>query len=132
MTFDREFRVIGVYEDFRLDVFPTHVAPIVAEWSAQGYRRWSYRIERPYRLRCVAPMGEFHLSPEKLFPVVTFHLCAPQRLQEKSQVIALSKQHVLVEHRRRVIIARLLLAVAPKLASGGFVWRTFRTILNAL
>lgn len=127
----RELYVIGVYEDFRLDVFPTHAVPIVAERSEHGFRRWSYVIDRPYRLRAVAPMGEFRPSLRALFPVVTFHLCTPQRLHEKSQCIVLSTDHVLVEHRRMAIVARLLIAILIAPPSLGFVHRALRTIRNA-
>jgi hypothetical protein len=126
-----ELYVVGVYEDFNLDVFPTHALPIVAERSGHGFRRWSYVIERPYRLRAVAPIGEFRHTPALLFPVVTFHLCPPQRLLERSQVIALSKKHVLVEHGRLRIVLRLLLAILANLGNRDFVHRACRTIRNA-
>lgn len=127
-----DYYVVGVYEDFRLDVFPTHAAPIVVERGPAGYRRWRYRIETPYRIRLLAPVGEFRRSPAELFPVMTYRLCAPRRFSETCQVVALSEDEILVERSRVVMLCKILIAAATRMRGREFFSRVCTTMWNAL
>lgn len=131
MTLEEGYYVVGVYEDFRRDAFPTNVLPIVAHYGPDGYQRWNYRIDVPYRLRLLEPVGTRRNSAEQLFPVFTYRLCVPQRFSETCEVIALSAHEVLVTRSRLALIAGLACAAIRHLHDPVYVVRAWTTIRNA-
>jgi hypothetical protein len=125
------YYVVGVFEDFRLDVFPTHVPPIVAQYGAEGYRRWNYQITAPYEIQLLEPVGEYRSAPEKLFPVFTYRACEPKKFSTTCQVIALSPTDIVVETSRVRIVATLLLAAIRNVRNRRYRARAWRTMVNA-
>jgi hypothetical protein len=125
------FFVIGVYEDYKINVFPTHVSPIIAECSEKGYRRWHYRIDKPYCIKPVEAIGDFESTPEKLFPLVTYHLCMPKKLHFNSQIIATSERELIVEKNKVVIFIKILKSILYNNRNPMYRKRAWRTILNS-
>lgn len=109
------FYVVGAYEDYKLDIFPSHVSPIIAEYYMGQYRRWAYRIETPYKIVPTHAVGVFHDSIHKMFPLLTYSLVAPVTLRQDSQVIAISKDKLIVEHNNYVLCCRILIEAIKKL-----------------
>jgi len=71
------FVIVGAYECADLEALPSHVSPIVAEATTEGFRRWRYRIVKPYRLTLEGPIGPFRQIVDDLFPVRSYWSIAP-------------------------------------------------------
>jgi hypothetical protein len=127
----KDFYIIGVYEDFKLDVFPTHVAPIMVEHDYfLGYRRWKYKIEKPYQIKFIEPVGKYNQSPESLFPVLTYQLCEPRKISSSSQVIAISKNQVLIESNSFILLIKLLVYFIKNCYKPSYFIRFWKTVKN--
>ncbi|HEQ1857593.1 TPA: hypothetical protein VEO38_001113 [Providencia alcalifaciens] len=126
------FYVVGAYEDYKLDIFPSHVSPIIAEFYMGQYRRWAYRIENPYRIVPTHPVGIFHDSIQKMFPLLTYSLVTPVILRQSSQVIAISKDKLIVEHKSYVLCCSLLIEAIKSIKKPRFIYRSLISIKNSL
>lgn len=126
------FYVVGVYEDYKLDVFPSHVSPIIAEFYMGKYRRWAYRIENPYKIVPTHAIGIFHDSIHKMFPILTYSLVTPVILRQDSQVIAISKNKLIVEHNSYVLCSRILIEAIKRIKNPRFTYRSLISIKNIL
>ncbi|MDK1709660.1 hypothetical protein QOM18_15225 [Serratia marcescens] len=126
------FYVVGAYEDYKLDIFPSHVSPIIAEYYMGQYRRWAYRIETPYKIVPTHAVGVFHDSIHKMFPLLTYSLVAPVTLRQDSQVIAISKDKLIVEHNSYVLCCRILIEAIKKIKNPRFTYRSLISIRNSL
>lgn len=126
------FYVVGAYEDYKLDVFPSHVSPIIAEFHMGQYRRWAYRIEIPYKIVPTHAVGVFHDSIHKIFPFLTYSLVAPVILREDSQVIAISKEKLIVEHDSYVLCCGILIEAIKRIKNPRYAYRSLISIKNSL
>ncbi|WP_349886041.1 hypothetical protein [Pantoea ananatis] len=126
------FYVVGAYEDYKLDIFPSHVSPIIAEFHMGMYRRWAYRIENPYKIVPTHAVGVFHESIYKMFPLLTYSLVTPVILRPDSQVIAVSKNKLMVEHNSYVLCCRVLIEAIKRIKNPRFTYRSLLSIKNSL
>ena len=126
------FYVVGAYEDYKLDVFPSHVSPIIAEFHMGQYRRWAYRIEIPYKIVPTHAVGTFHDSIHEMFPLLTYSLVAPVILRQASQVIAVSKDKLIVEHDNYVLCCRILIEAIKRIKNPRYTYRSLISIKNSL
>lgn len=126
------YYIVGAFEDLSFDAFPTHATPIVVERAPNGYRRWSYVIERPYQIRLAEPQGDFRESLNDLFPTKTYHTFAPRRWSAGSQLVILTREHVVVTSSRTNLLLRLAVAVLRRPWSTGYFRRALLTARNAL
>lgn len=124
------FYVIGVYEDFKLDIFPTHTSPIIAERINGEYRRWAYRIESPYKITLTHSIGGFYKTPTSMFPYLTYNLSKPVQIRHNSQIIAISKYALLVEHNKTIICLKIIKSVLKNIKNPIFIHRSYMTIKN--
>ncbi|MBS4432432.1 hypothetical protein E2566_07870 [Pectobacterium punjabense] len=126
------FYVVGAYEDYKFDVFPSHISPIIAEFHMGQYRRWAYRIETPYKITPTHAVGVFYDSIQKMFPYLTYSLVTPVELRQDSQVIAISKDRLIVEHRNYVLCIRIFIEAIKNMRNPWFIYRSFLSIKNSL
>ena len=126
------FYVVGSYEDFKLDIFPSHTSPIIAEQLDGQYRRWAYRIESPYRIVPTHSVGKFYRSPQEMFPYMTYTLSNPVLLRNNSQVVAISKDKLLVEHRTPHLCRKIVFEILKNILNYGYVYRSLLSIKNAI
>jgi hypothetical protein len=124
------FYVVGVYEDFQIDVFPTHVSPIIAELNGAQYRRWVYKIERPYRIAISHPVGAYFDSLESMFPYMTYQLNEPIKISDKCQVIAISDRKLLVNKDKMKLVFSILAILFKRELSFKSIFRSVQTIKN--
>lgn len=126
------FYVVGAYEDYKLDVFPSHVSPIIAEFYMGQYRRWAYRIEVPYKIVPTHAVGTFHDSIQKMFPFLTYTLIEPVMLRQDSQVLAISEKKLMVEHDNYVLCRKLLIEAIKRITNPRYTYRSLISIKNCL
>lgn len=126
------FYVVGVYEDFKLDIFPTHTSPIIAECINGEYRRWAYRIESPYKIVPTHSVGGFYKTPESMFPYLTYNLNTPTKLRHDSQIIAVSKDILIVENKKIVLCLKIIMAALKNIKNRNFSYRSYTTFKNIL
>lgn len=126
------FYVVGAYEDYKLDIFPSHVSPIIAEFYMGQYRRWAYRIEIPYKIVPTHAVGVFHDSIDKMFPLLTYSLVTPVLLRQDSQVIAISKEKLIVERNSYVLCCIIFLEAIKRIKNPRFIYRSIISIKNSL
>lgn len=126
------FFVVGAYEDFRINVFPSHISPIVAELHMGQYRRWAYRIDVPYKIIPTHAVGRFYSSIDEMFPYMTYSITSPVLLREDSQVVAISKNKLLVEHRDFIMCCKIFIEAIKNFKSIGYVYRSYISIRNCL
>ncbi len=127
-----DFYIIGLYEDMKDDIYPSHFTPIIAEKKTGLYRRWNYTIKKPYRIELCCAMGAFKETPEKLFPVKTLHYLHPVKLNCRTQVVALSRDKILVSDRKSKLIIQVLGSILTKKPKLGYYNRVIRTIRNII
>jgi len=127
-----KFYVVGAYEDFKLNIFPSHISPIIAEYHMGMYRRWAYKIDIPYKITPTHAVGRFYESPQQMFPYMTYSIITPITLREYSQVIAVSKNKLLVEHSSFKIFRKLLIEAIKNIQDFGFLQRSYITMKNTL
>lgn len=126
------FYIVGAYEDFKIDIFPSHISPIIAEHDGGRYRRWTYNIESPYKIIPTHPVGNFYDTTQEMFPYMTYSLFSPVELKEDSQVIAISKNKVIAGSNRFFLCARISIAAVKNIKDLGFLQRSFLSIKNCL
>ncbi|CAI8975513.1 conserved hypothetical protein [Pseudomonas sp. IT-P100] len=126
------FYIVGVYEDFKLDIFPTHASPIIAERINGEYRRWAYRIEFPYKITPTHSVGGFYKTPTSMFPYLTYNLNNPTQLKYNSQIVAISKNTILVESNKTVLCLKIMRAALINIKTPRFIYRSYTTIKNVL
>jgi len=126
------FFVVGAYEDFKLNVFPSHISPIIAEFHMGQYRRWAYRIEMPYKIIPTHAVGGFYSSTQQMFPYMTYSLVSPILLRDDSQIIAISKDKLLVEHSNAVLCRKIFFEALRNIKNIGFLYRSYLSIKNSL
>ncbi|MFH4157084.1 hypothetical protein [Acinetobacter bereziniae] len=127
-----KFYVVGAYEDFKLNIFPSHISPIIAEFHLGQYRRWAYKIEVPYKIIPTHAVGAFYDTPQQMFPYMTYSLILPKPLTQDSQIIAISKDKLLVENNRYFICQNILLEALRNIKKPAFLYRSLVSIKNAL
>ena len=127
-----KFYVVGAYEDFKLNIFPSHISPIIAEFHLGQYRRWAYKIEVPYKIIPTHAVGDFYDTPQQMFPYMTYSLILPKPLTQDSQIIAISKDKLLVENNRYFICQNILLEALRNIKKPAFLYRSLLSIKNAL
>lgn len=126
------FYVVGAYEDFKLNIFPSHISPIIAEFHMGKYRRWAYRIEVPYKITPTHAVGKFHDTPQQMFPFMTYNLVSPIILRPDSQIIAISTNKLLVEHNHFILCQKVFIEALKNIKKPRFVYRSFLSIKNSL
>ncbi|WP_029686585.1 hypothetical protein [Tatumella saanichensis] len=126
------FYVVGAYEDYKLDIFPSHVSPIIAEFNMGQYRRWAYRIENPYKIVPSHAVGVFHDSIDKMFPFLTYNLVAPVMLRQDSQIIAISKDKLIVECNVYLLCCKIFIEAIKRIENPKFLYRSLISIKNCL
>lgn len=126
------FYIVGAYEDYKLDIFPSHISPIIAEFHMGKYRRWAYRIEMPYKIVPTYSVGTFHDSIHKMFPLLTYSLVAPVILRQDSQVVAISKDKLIVEHNTYILSRRILIEAIKNIKNPRYIFRSLISIKNGL
>ncbi|WP_188008052.1 hypothetical protein [Photobacterium damselae] len=127
-----DFYIIGLYEDMKGDIYPSHFTPIIAEKKLNLYRRWTYSIKKPYRIELCSAMGSFKETPEDLFPVKTLHYLNPIKLNCKTQVVALNCDRILISDSKSKLIIQVLGAVLTKKPELGYLIRVMKTIKNII
>ncbi|NMY33030.1 hypothetical protein HBR94_16145 [Pseudomonas sp. WS 5412] len=128
----KNFYIVGFYEDFKLNVFPTHASPIIAEQQNGQFRRWAYRIEKPYKIIPTHSVGQFYDSPNLMFAYITYTLSTPTPLQQHSQIVAISRDKILVEHRKFHLCCKIVTEALKNFHNFGFVYRAYLSIKNAI
>lgn len=126
------FYVVGSYEDFKLNIFPSHTSPIIAEQLNGQYRRWAYRIESPYKIVPTHSVGKFYSTPQEMFPYMTYALSTPISLRQNSQIVAISKDKLLVEHHTHHLCCKIFIEALKNILNYGFVYRSLLSIKNAI
>ncbi|MFI8126435.1 hypothetical protein [Acinetobacter sp. ABJ-A23_2] len=127
-----KFYVVGAYEDFKLNIFPSHISPIIAEHHMGKYRRWAYKIEIPYKITPTHAVGQFYDTPQQMFPFMTYNLVSPIILRSDSQIIAISKDKILVEHNHFILCQQICIEALKNITQPKFLYRSFLTIKNSL
>lgn len=128
----KSFYIVGFYEDFKLDIFPTHTSPIIAERRDGKYRRWAYQIEKPYKITPTHPVGDFYDSPRQMFAYITCSLSPPTPLMPHSQIVAVSRERLLIEHRKFYLGIKIAIEALKNIYSLGFLYRSYLSIKNAI
>lgn len=128
----KDFFVVGFYEDFKLDALPSHVSPIIAECQNGLYRRWAYRIEKPYKITPTHAVGEFYSTPRAMFAYITYTLSQPTPLKQNSQVVAISRNKILIEHNKLRLGLKITAEALKHINDMGFLCRSFLSLKNAL
>lgn len=126
------FYVVGAYEDFKLNIFPSHISPIIAEFYRGKYRRWAYKIEMPYKITPTHAVGEFCNSIQEMFPYMTYSLVSPVILRRDSQIVAISENTLLVEHNNIKLCRKILFEALKHIKDVGFLYRSYVSIRNSL
>lgn len=126
------YYIIGLYEEMKDDIYPSHFTPIIAEKKSSSFRRWSYTIEKPYKIKLSGAVGLFKDSHEELFPVKTLHYIDPIRLNCKTQVVALGRDKILVSDSRSKLILQVILSVLTRRPGLGYLERAIKTIKNII
>lgn len=129
---ERNIYVVGAYEDFRCDVFPTHVSPIIAERVNGQFRRWIYSIESPYKITLEHPAGNYFASPKLMFPYLTYQTHDPVSFLPKCQIIALSSNTLLISQNKIYLIVRVAMKALNPKSGLPFFWRSLITIKNIM
>jgi hypothetical protein len=94
---DSNLLIIGIYESARVNYYPTHASPILAENCDGGYRRWNYQIQRPYKIIPIAPLRDHKKTIPELFPHPTFIQISPREFRPKSQCILLNPDVIIID-----------------------------------
>lgn len=128
---NQNFFLVGVYEDFEHVIFPTHVSPIIVELASKGYRRWNYRVCKPFRIELETPIGTYKSSIDSLFPKPSYQLVPLKNIKSKSQVIAISKEKVIVEQSHVVIALKLITYLIINFKDKGYIERAWLTLKNS-
>jgi hypothetical protein len=132
MWHKNDFYIIGIYEEMKDDIYPSHFTPIIAEKNLNLYRRWTYTIKKPYKIELCSAMGSFKETPEKLFPVKTLHYVYPIKLNCKTQIVALSRDKILTSDSKSKLILQVLASVLTKKPELGYLIRAIKTIKNII
>lgn len=127
-----KFYVVGAYEDFKINIFPSHISPIIAEFKMGKYRRWAYKIEVPYKIVPTHPVGQFYDTPLLMFPFMTYNLVTPIILRSDSQIIAISKDKIIVENNQLILCKKILIEALKNIKKPNFLYRSFLSIKNSL
>ncbi|WP_333918305.1 hypothetical protein [Vibrio crassostreae] len=127
-----DYYIIGLYEEMRDDIYPSHFTPIIAEKKLNLYRRWTYTIQKPYKIELCSAMGSFKETPEKLFPIQTLHYIYPVKLNCKTQVVALSRDKILTSDSKSKLILQVLMSVLARKPELGYLIRSIKTIHNII
>lgn len=126
-----EYYMVGLYEEMRENIFPSHFNPIIAEKKGGLFRRWSYSIHFPYKLKLGNPIGEFK-NHEELFPVKTLHYVDPIKISSKTQVIGLSKERILISESRSKLVFFIVISMVKPKVDFSYLRRAVRTIKNII
>lgn len=125
------FYVVGAYEDFKLNIFPSHISPIVAERHMGQYRRWAYKIEAPYKIIPTHAVGRFYSTPQEMFPYMTYSLISPVLLRQDSQIVAISKDKLLVESSSFKLCRKIFVEAVKNIKEPGFLYRSLLSMKNS-
>lgn len=132
MWHESKYYVIGVYEDLEDHIYPSHFNPIIAEKRGGLYRRWNYLIKLPYQIQLDSPVGTFKENHEELFPVKTLHYITPVELCSKTQVVALSRDRIVVSKNKTELILQIIKSAMTKKTDIRYLYRSVRTIRNII
>lgn len=115
--------VIGAFECEKKTPFPSHVPPILAEHSTEGFRRIFYNAS-------ITPLDvpgkrEWEQQPENLLKYISAIRIAPQAFRLGDQVIYLGNKKLLVGRNKFFLSLRLI----PHVFSHRF-FRAVLTIVN--
>ena len=124
------FVIVGAYECANLEALPSHVSPIVAEATTEGFRRWRYGIVKPYRLTLEGPIGPFRQVVGDLFPVRSYWSIAPVPFVDTAQLVAISRTRVLVSASKATLALRVLALAAHKWHHSKDMHRIAITLIN--
>lgn len=130
MEDDSTFVIVGAYECADLEALPSHVSPIVAEATTEGFRRWRYRIVKPYRIALEGPLGHFRQGVDDLFPVRSYWSIAPIPFSDTLQIVAISPERVLVSESKTALVFNLLFLAASRWYRPDEMRRILITLIN--
>lgn len=132
MLLNKNFYVIGVYESNLSQITPTHCSPIIVERNENGYRRWHYKINKPYSITPIKPIGKFKENIEDLFPYKSYTLINPIQIKNKDQVIAIADSSIVVSGDLIYIWKLLVIGILKNIKNKLFVSRSIMTIRNTI
>jgi hypothetical protein len=124
------FIIVGAYECAELEALPSHVSPIVAEATTEGFRRWRYKITKPYRISLEGPIGPFRKGIGDLFPVRSYTSIEPVAFVDTVQLIAISQARVIVSEHKMILALRVISLAVRKWNRPSDMRRILITLVN--